>query len=53
MFLAKLHTVSNSLTRSELQIADYIKNHIQEMKTVTWPIYYYTLFQEVRLCQFS
>ncbi|MCI9312619.1 MAG: MurR/RpiR family transcriptional regulator [Erysipelotrichaceae bacterium] len=35
MFLAKLHTVSNSLTRSELQIADYIKNHIQEMKTVT------------------
>ncbi len=35
MFLSKLSTVRNALTPAEIQIADYVRAHIHEIKTTT------------------
>ena len=35
MFLSKLNTIANSLTPAEAQAADYIRTHIQQIKTMT------------------
>lgn len=35
MFLSKLNTVRTALTPAEIQIADYVRTHIREIKTIT------------------